>query len=162
MKTNRNSFKYPFILIRKRVLLNEIQFFVLAGLLVTAGSCKKDTSENEVKFLATLNGVSEVPANSSMATGTATLTYNSETKIFSIIVNFYCVTATGAHIHKGAPGIPGGVIFPFASPVISPISYTSVALDSTQQSDLNASQYYVNIHSTGYPSGEIRGQLIKQ
>ena len=162
MKTNWNSFKYLFILIRKRVLLKEIQFFVLAGLLVTAGSCKKIRLKMKLNFWQLWNGVSEVPANSSMATGTATLTYNSEKKIFSIIVNFYGVTATGAHIHKGAPGIPGGVIFPFASPVISPISYTSVALDSTQQSDLNANLYYVNIHSTGYPSGEIRGQLIKQ
>ena len=162
MKTNWNSFKYPFILIRKIVLLNEIQFIVLAGLLVTTDSCKKDASENEVKFLATLNGASEVPANSSMATGTATLTYNNETKIFSIIVNFYGVTATGAHIHKGAPGIPGGVVFAFASPVTSPVNYTSVAIDSTQQADLNASLYYVNIHSSEYPSGEIRGQLIKQ
>ncbi len=162
MKTNWNSFKYPFILRGKIVMLKEFQFIVLAGLLATAGSCKKDASENEVKFLATINGSSEVPANSSMATGTATLTYNKETKIFSIIVSFSGVTATGAHIHKGASGTPGGVIFPFTSPVTSPINYTSVALDSTQQADLNANQYYVNIHSTAYPSGEIRGQLIKQ
>lgn len=162
MKTNWNSFKYPFILIGKILMLKQIQFIVLSGLLIAAGSCKKDASENDVKFLATMNGASEVPANSSMATGTATLTYNKETKIFSIIVNFSGITATGAHIHKGAQGTPGGVIFPFTSPITSPINYTSVALDSTQRADLNADLYYVNIHSTAFPSGEIRGQLIKQ
>ena len=65
-------------------------------------------------------------------------------------------------IHKGAVGVPGGVVFGFPAPITSPIDYTSVALDSTQQADLNANMYYVNIHSAAYPGGEIRGQLIKQ
>ncbi len=162
METKRNSYKNPFILMGKILMLKQLQFIVLAGLLVTAGSCKKDTVNPNVKFMAAINGVSETPANASAATGTATLTFNSDTKIFSVVVNFSGITATSAHIHKGTVGVPGGVIFGFTSPITSPINYTSVALDSTQQADLNANMYYVNIHSTAFPAGEIRGQLIKQ
>lgn len=78
------------------------------------------------------------------------------------MVNFSGITATASHIHKAAVGVPGSVIFGFTPPITSPINYTSVALDSTQQADLNANLYYVNIHSAAFPAGEIRGQLIKQ
>ena len=162
MKTKRNSYRNTFILMGKTLMLKQFQFIVLAGLLVTAVSCKKDTVDPNVKFVATINGASETPANASAATGTATLTFNKDTKIFSIVVNFSGITATASHIHKAAVGVPGSVIFGFTSPITSPVNYTSVALDSTQQADLNANLYYVNIHSAAFPAGEIRGQLIKQ
>jgi CHRD domain len=114
-----------------------------------------------VTFLATLNGASEVPTNASIATGTATLTFNTTSKIFSIIVNHNIATPTNGHIHKGAIGVSGGVVYPFAS-FASPINYTSGTLDATQEADLNANLYYVNIHTAAFPGGEIRGQLIKQ
>jgi hypothetical protein len=138
-----------------------IPVIMLAGLLLT-GSCKKDSTDEIVTFLATLNGASEVPATNSTATGSATLTYNKTTKIFNVVVNYSGVTATASHIHKGATTESGGVIFGFNSPLTSPINYTSPALDATQETDLLANLYYVNIHSAQFPGGEIRGQLIKQ
>lgn len=129
-------------------------------------SCSKSsdpapTPNPNVTFLATLTGANEVPANGSPATGTATLTFNSTTKIFTITVNHNIASPTGGHIHKAAAGVSGPVVFPFSS-LTSPISYTSVALDATQEADLYANLYYVNIHTAAYPGGEIRGQLIKQ
>ncbi|HZY26384.1 MAG TPA: CHRD domain-containing protein, partial [Bacteroidales bacterium] len=59
-------------------------------------------------------------------------------------------------------GVVGDVIFPFPSPIKSPINYTSPVLTASQDSALNADLYYVNIHSATFPDGEIRGQLIKQ
>lgn len=141
---------------------NIILSTLLASFVLMGTSCKKDdpTPDPNVTFRATLNGASEVPANASTATGTATLTFNTVTKIFTTTVSFTGVTATGAHIHKGAVGVNGAVIFPL--PTVSPISYTSVALDAAQEADLNANLLYVNIHSAAFAGGEIRGQLIKQ
>lgn len=140
-----------------------VQAIVLASVLLFAGSCKKsDTTSTDVVFKAVINGASETPANASTATGTATLTFNTTTKIFSIVVNFTGITATASHIHKGDVGVAGGVVFGFTPPITSPINYTSVALDATQEADLNANLYYVNIHSAAFGGGEIRGQLIKQ
>jgi len=161
MKTLINKSRLPLNLKGTGYLTGLILFFVLSGILFTAESCSKSEDSNVI-FQATLNGASENPPNASTATGTATLTYNSNTKIFTIVVYFNGVTATIGHIHKGAVGVSGGPVFGFTAPIISPITYTSVALDAAQEADLYANLYYVNIHSAAYPDGEIRGQLIMQ
>ncbi len=129
-------------------------------------SCDKDDDpavpDPNVRFSATINGANESSPNPSTATGSATATFNKDTKILTVNVTYSGVTATAAHIHKGAVGVSGGVIFGFSSPVTSPINYISPALDAGQEADLMANLYYVNIHSTAYPLGEIRGQLTKQ
>jgi len=129
-------------------------------------SCSKSSDpipvpNPNVTFLATLNGASEVPANASTATGTATLTFNSTTKIFTITVTHNIAAPTNGHIHKAAVGVSGPAVFPFAS-FTSPITYTSIALDAAQEADLYANLYYVNIHTAAFGGGEIRGQLLKQ
>ena len=161
MKKQRNHFRLPLNLTGKSRLTGLILLVGFSGILLTENSCKKSEDPNVI-FKATLNGDSETPSNASTATGSATLTYNKDTKIFTIVVTFSGITATSAHIHKGAVGVPGGVVFGFTPPITSPINYTSVALDETQEADLYANLYYVNIHSDAYQAGEIRGQLIKQ
>jgi hypothetical protein len=142
--------------------------FVLLFVALGIFSCKKSSNtlptNTNVTFLATLNGASETPPNSSMATGSASFIYDPTTYVLSGTVSFTGITPTASHIHKGAVGIAGGVIFPLtgSGTITSPISFTSVALDATQQADLMANLYYVNIHSTTFPGGEIRGQLVKQ
>jgi hypothetical protein len=142
-----------------------IRFLAIAFIVTSVSSCSKSdpapVPDPNVTFKATLSGASEVPANVSAATGTATLIFNTTTKIFSLTVTHSIATPTNGHIHKAAAGASGGVIFPFSS-FISPIAYTSVALDATQEADLNANLYYVNIHTAAFPGGEVRGQLIKQ
>lgn len=145
-----------------QIMIRNFPFILLAGVLLAVASCSKSNSNPDVIFKATLNGANETPPNASTATGDATLTYNPTTKIFTIVVNYTGITATASHIHKGAVGVAGNVIFGFPSPITSPINYTSVALDSTQQADLYSDMYYVNIHSAEFPAGEIRGQLIMQ
>jgi hypothetical protein len=142
-------------------LLKRIQLVFFTVLIITAISCKKSSS-SDVIFKATLNGASETPPNTSTATGDATLTYNKDTKIFTVVVHFSGLTATISHIHKAPVGVPGNVVFGFTPPITSPINYTSPVLTTSQDSALNANLYYVNVHSAIYPAGEIRGQLIKQ
>jgi hypothetical protein len=152
MKTNRIR------LFSERQILMVI---LLMGLYLVAGSCDDDDHDNNSDvFRATLNGASEVPPNGSTATGTATLTYNKDTRLFSIVVEYTGITPNAGHIHLGEVGEAGNVVFGFESSLASPINYTSPALTETQENDLYAHQYYVNLHTTLYPGGEIRGQLI--
>jgi hypothetical protein len=68
--------------------------------------------------------------------------------------------ATMAHIHKGAAGESGPVVVPFANlkdgktegcaPAAKPVTDDLAA---------NPAGYYVNVHSTKFPAGAIRGQL---
>ena len=129
----------------------------IRGQLIKQGS----VNTTPTTFNATINGASEVPANASTATGTGVFSYNPVTKILTGTVTYTGVTATNAHIHKGAAGVSGGVVFPL-TPLASPIAFISVALTTAQANDLFANLYYVNIHSAAFPDGEIRGQMIKQ
>jgi hypothetical protein len=140
-----------------------IRMFTLFIIVFSMVSCDKDEDIviANVTYEATLKGTNEVPSNASAAIGLATLTYNPNTKLFTIVVTHNLAAVTGGHIHKGATGINGEVVFPFLS-TTSPIDYTSVALTATQISDLNAGLYYVNLHTASFPNGEIRGQLIKK
>lgn len=136
------------------------------GILAIAGlySCNDDEetppNTNLVTYKATLNGMNETPANASTATGSATFTYNKTTYILTGTITFTGFTPTAAHIHKGASGVAGEVVFPLGTaPFTSPINFTSAVLNATQQADLQNGLYYVNIHSAAFPGGEIRGQL---
>ena len=128
-------------------------------------SCKKSSApvSNTINFIANLNGASETPSNSSAGSGTAVGSFNNDTKILTVTTTYSGTSSavTGGHIHKGLVGVPGPVIFPFTS-TTSPIIFTSVALDVSQETDLKENKFYVNLHTSTYPGGEIRGQLNMQ
>jgi hypothetical protein len=159
MKTLSNHLKDPIIFGGKLFL----QIMIISGLLFSAVSCDDDDDEDDLidVFTATLSGANEVPPNESNATGSAELTYNRNTRIFQIVVEYSGFEAVGAHIHRGEAGVNGPVVFGFDPPV-SPINYTSEPLTSEQEADLYNELYYVNVHSAEYPGGEIRGQLRQE
>lgn len=144
------------------------KLFIYELLLLTVigiGSCKNNDEvkiSNTVTFTSTLSGASEVPPNASAATGTVDFTYDKTTYILKGTVTFTGITPVAGHVHKGAVGVSGGVIFalPGAAPLTSPINFTSLPLDANQIADLMANMYYVNLHSAAIPGGEIRGQLM--
>jgi hypothetical protein len=137
--------------------------FVYFGFITCSNNNDDDNSTPTpviVSFNAILNGTSEVPPNNTtMATGTATLSYNKTTKIFILYVTYSGLTPTDGHVHVGAVGVDGPVVFPLTS-LTSPINFTSRALTTAEETDLLANLYYVNLHTTAFPGGEIRGQLI--
>jgi hypothetical protein len=115
-------------------------------------------------FSTLLSGAAEVPANASTGTATAIVVLNDAQTQFTYSVNFSGLvgTLTASHIHKAPVGVNGGVIFGFAPPVGSQSgSYGGVVNPTPAQvADLIAGLYYVNIHSTVWPGGELRGQLV--
>ncbi len=141
---------------------NFIRAFFALAILAGFTGCDDDDDNNEdnINFSATLSGVSEVPPNTSTATGTATATYNETSNRLSITVPYTGMTATAAHIHKGAPGATGPAVFPFST-LTSPLTLSNIELTEAQEDDLLSGMYYVNIHSADFPDGEIRGQLTE-
>lgn len=111
-----------------------------------------------VSFEAHLNGAEEVPVRATPATGTATATLDTTTNFFTLQYVFSGLlgTQTDAHIHGGARGTNGPVLFHLG--LGSPNSFSTFLTD-LQESRLLSSLWYVNIHSTVFPGGEIRGQL---
>lgn len=126
-----------------------------------ANSGNDTTNNGTTIFKATLKGSSEVPPNQSTASGNCTLTYNNAAKDFTAVTSYSGITPSMGHIHIGIVGQNGPVVFPFTN-LASPITFNSGTLTSEQISDLFNGSLYVNLHTTAYPGGEIRGQLIKQ
>ena len=149
-------------------MIRTIKLAAIALLFSGLVSCdKNDTpADPNITFKATLVGTSEVPSNPSTGTGTSTLVFNNDTKIFTVSTTYTGLsgTATASHIHRGAVGTApaGNIIFPFTNVTVSPIVYTSAAIDAAQEADLRAGLWYANVHTALYPGGEIRGQLIQQ
>jgi hypothetical protein len=115
------------------------------------------------KMKATLDGKSEVPPNTSAATGTADLDYDAASKKLTWKVTYSGLSgpATAAHFHgPAAAGANAGVKVPIANPATSPVE-GSATLTDEQAADLMGGKYYINIHTAANPGGEIRGQVMK-
>lgn len=140
------------------------KFFAFILLISVAVSCKKSTPITTDNFIvalkATLSGSGETPSNTSKATGTAEATYNKNTHVLLLYITYSGVTATAIDINKGAVGVNGSTVFSFTT-LASPIN-ASFTLTPAQETDLLAKLYYINIHSSAYTNGEIRGQLLIQ
>ncbi|HJS00076.1 MAG TPA: CHRD domain-containing protein [Flavobacterium sp.] len=149
-----------------------ILFFTLVSMSCSNGSDDDSgpgPGANTTTFKATMNSSSEVPTNSSTATGMATVVFNNDTKSFTLTGTYDGMTPTIAHIH--GPAMVGINAVPLFDLTVTPtpgynygsVSYSgSATLTAAQETDLKNNLYYVNIHSVTYANGEIRGQLIKQ
>jgi hypothetical protein len=117
-------------------------------------------SASAQNYNATLDGLQEVPPNASPGSGIGTFTLDAFNVLsYNITFAGLVATETAAHIHGPASyGVAAGVIFPL--PLGSPKIGTVGPLDATQVGYLNAGLLYVNVHSTQYPGGEIRGQIV--
>lgn len=113
-------------------------------------------------FAANLAGAHEIPAIDTIASGRALLSLDGDTLHYRLfIADIDNVSA--AHIHDGVVGVNGPVVFPLFNgtglfDANNPISGT-LTLTPTQVTKLTAGEYYINVHTTDVPSGEIRGQI---
>jgi hypothetical protein len=117
-------------------------------------------------FQVTLTGSQEVPPNASPAIGSGTLHLEPIYNTIGYDINYGGLGSnySASHIHGPAPpGVNAGVLFPTTN---IPTTTTSgrlfgstVALTAAQINDLRNGLHYVNIHTTSFPGGEIRGQV---
>lgn len=114
-------------------------------------------------FKATLDNLQEVPSNTSPGRGTTLVRYNTLTRTLDLIGDYQNVTApvNNSHIHSFAPpGSNAPVLFNLTnSGGTSGYLVGNATLTASQETDLFNGLMYVNVHTTIYPNGEIRGQL---
>ena len=113
---------------------------------------------------AQLSGSAEYPGpGDEDGSGTAVLTLNpgQETICWTISVSDISLPATGAHIHEGVAGVPGPVVVALSPPDASGMSSgcASVPRDEVLEILYETDQYYVNVHTSDFPAGAVRGQL---
>jgi hypothetical protein len=133
----------------------------LCALVLLAAPVSAQTS-----FVASLAGANEVPPVATAATGTVVATLDGPSLVLSGGFTGLEGDYTMSHIHVGAAGANGGVVFALAPTVgtdsrsgtFDPAANT-FTLTMEQMVTLEASGYYINVHSALHPGGEIRGQL---
>ena len=114
-------------------------------------------------FHAYLTGAQENPAVATTATGYARIVVNESTGslTFTVVFNGLSSTQTASHIHAPAPiGANVGVAINFGAVGGTSGTITgSTTITPTQLAQLRQHLGYVNVHTSNFPGGEIRGQL---
>ena len=153
----------------------------LAGMMVSA--------QGGGRYSATLVGDQEVPAVSTVATGSITLDIDEDGEEITYELSYSGLqgAVAQAHIHFAQPGVNGGIVLwlckttqtPVPDPPVCPQSGTvsgTLVPDSVQGSAANTQQInagefaeavafirkglaYANVHTSLSPGGEIRGQV---
>ena len=123
-------------------------------------------------FTTTLSGAEEVDpitgalgAGDPDGSGLATLTVNpgQEEVCYELSVEDIMLPAIGAHIHVGDAGENGPVVVPLTPSDASELSSgcAQVSRELALAIIRNPENYYVNVHTSDFPNGAIRGQLSK-
>lgn len=126
-------------------------------------------------FEAFMNGASEVPPVAFSSTGRATFDVDAQSARYSIVLFGMSSTVTAAHIHGPAgPGVNAGIIVTlYSGTAAAPVNGLLVQ-GTFDSSSINAASgvawqqlvdlmgsggVYVNVHTTAFPDGEVRGQV---
>jgi hypothetical protein len=174
-------------------MTSRISLFGLAIALAFTAACGDDSPTTptavDPKFTAALNAANEAPPVTNAdatATGTATITFHltkdAAGNITAATADFVApvqgfpagTTITAAHIHTGAAGVGGGVLW--GTGVVagdvpltngagtlskSAVSFTGADISQVQAIINNPAGFYFNIHTSLNTGGAIRGQLVK-
>ena len=147
-------------LLTKRALIAVVAVAASVGLAIPAMGGGRPLS-------AELSGDQEVPSVASEATGTAQFTLNQgQGEVCVDIESSGYVNGDddviAGHIHIGAAGVPGGVVVNLeVASADHSICVDGVDKDLIKDIKQNPGNYYINLHTTFAPGGEIRGQLSK-
>lgn len=131
------------------------------------------TAAAQTTYIGVLTGATEVPPVATAATGNATVVLNAAQTQLLVTVQFQNLTGTytASHIHGPIPagqnaGVKWGFVGVPAGWVLAPdlksgtlTNFLVTGITPTDVANLNSGNFYVNIHSTVFPGGELRAQL---
>lgn len=157
-------------------------------LLIGLALCASGASQAAI-YTTQLSGPAEAPPNTSAGTGSAIVNFDTATHVFSIDMSFSGLTGTttASHIHCciAPPGtapvatqVPTFNAFPLGvtsgsygrtfdtlditswnTPFVAANGGTAAGAEAAFAAGLAAGTSYLNVHTTAFPGGEIRGFL---
>lgn len=120
-------------------------------------------------FTTTLTGEAEVTAAGvpnqgdpdGIGTAEITLNHGLGQVCWTIEVSDITLPAAAAHIHVGAVTTTGSVVVGLSAPDATGVASGCATVDRALVKAImkNPSNYYVNVHTSDYPAGALRGQL---
>ncbi|MBI5475061.1 MAG: CHRD domain-containing protein [Ignavibacteriae bacterium] len=115
-------------------------------------------------FTAQFTGGQEVPPNSSTASGTGVLTVTDAGVTFHATVAGLSAALSAGHFHNAALGANGPVVrtTPYTANTTIGLwrSTDGESFSNTLMRELLANNLYLNAHTSAFPGGEIRGQVV--
>jgi len=148
-----------------------LAMLLAAGL---AASACEDATEGQEIYVTTLSGANENPARSSGGNGSAQVIIDGDQVHYALEIDDI-TNVFAAHIHTGAATANGPVRVTFFNTaqstalsvtdkhVLADGTFTASNVSGISYADLlaaiRAGTTYVNVHTTQFPGGEIRGQL---
>lgn len=140
------------------------RLMVVLGML--SAVCWTSMAVAHVELEATLDTAQEVPTPHGTlagAGGTATFMFDEATLKLDYTTSVQSLTAApvAGHVHKGAPGVQGGIEvgLPALPAAASGSVSGSVNLPQSDVDALYSSGLYINFHTPTNGGGEIRGQI---
>ncbi len=145
-------------------LYSKLVFF--AVVILVLNSCGKETADSDmlVQNGIALTGQQEVPPVATTGSGQLHLRYIKSTRTITYTIIWNGLTSNVTAIKFNGPASPGSVAKPVIELTGFPTGTTGsvsgdVTVDEAKVNDLLNDKWYLNIHTTKFPNGEIRGQV---
>ena len=159
----------------KLTALSLLLFAFLTGITSCEKNAEKKKTTDYQKTGIVISGAQVYPASASAALGSMDVFYTKETRILTYTINWSGLSGavTSMHVHGLAPaGFSAPAIVQTLStsgivkcPTITVTTCGSITgtllADGVviKEDDILNGNYYVDIHTSGYPNGEIRAQI---
>ena len=146
-----------------KLAVSIIGLVLVVGLIALSRSVAAAPAFQHPRFQATLTGAAEVPnPGDPDGSGWARIMLQAEAGVcFTITASNITLPAAAAHIHEGGPGVAGPIVVTLQPPDASGRVDDCTTGDGDVLSRIwaNPGGFYVNVHTSDFPQGAIRGQL---
>ena len=148
--------------------MKNMKYVLLLVSTVLIAACGPRVATPDAVVTSALAGENEVPAVATTGSGEATATLTGSTLVVEgtfegLMSDLVEIAGSAAHIHQAAAGANGGVLFGLDVTSTDQRSGTlsgEFELSEAQRDAFLAGELYVNIHTEGNGSGELRAQLV--
>ena len=145
-----------------RIVLAIATVFAMALSVSLLGGGASPVHAVPVSFDVNATGAAENPPVTGPGSAFGRFTFDKDTKQLTYFVRVNGLSSnqvTAAHIHRGAVGVNGPIVYPLATEAFAQVSGT-ITLTDADIADLEAGRFYLNVHSVDNPGGFARGQMI--
>lgn len=137
---------------------------IVAALVVMIHPVASAQTGSDKQVTLALKGSEEVPnPGDPDGAGNATVTFKPNTGeiCWDIKVSNIVLPSLGSHIHEGKQGVAGPIVVPFEPEDANGLANGCTKPDAALMARImqNPENFYVNVHSSEFPAGAVRGQL---